>query len=348
MEIYLYRLHFKGPIHLGTYGIDLEAIDERLSSDSLTSALLNAVKVLEGDDGVIEMVDALLRPSPPFILSSLFPFGPDPENRHSYAEAIIRPMIDPPVAYKKVLETYGKEFKRIRYLSVKDFGAWIGKVNLTELQIKEIVERSKELTQGWWQEEIRPRVALDRISQNSSIWNQAALWFSKEKKDQEGKPIKGAGLYGLIRINDCTWKSRLESAFRMLGEMGIGGERTYGLGLYQFDGLEPLPDPWKNLFQQEARAHVLLSMYYPTDQEKNGLQDYLQAWETVERRGYIVSGRSTTTIKRKRVRMMIEGSATSKLLSGCMVDVTPDYAFELGIGHRVYRSGIAFLIPGRS
>lgn len=346
METYLFRLHFKGPLHLGLHGIGLEAIEERLSSDSLTSALINAAKVLEGEKGAEEMVEALTSPSPPFVLSSLFPFGPHSKRQGTYAEAIVRPLTDPPVEDKKILQRYGKELKRIRYLSVEDFRAWISEKNLTESQLEEIIEKSMEFSKGWWYEEIRPRVALDRRSQNSNIWNQAAIWFLKEDQNKEDGFVKGAGLYGLIRLNDNQWKPKLESTFRILGDMGIGGERTYGLGLFEFGGFEALNEEWRNLFRNQARAHIFLSMYYPADQERHELRKCLQAWDTVERRGYIVSGRNTTTIKRKRVRMVTEGSATSKPLIGCMIDTTPEQASEVGITHKVYRSGLAFLVPG--
>lgn len=346
MIVFLYRLHFKGPLHLGVYGIDLLGVEEKLSSDSLTSALINAVKVISGDTEASELVNALNSPSPPFVLSSLFPFGPNPKNKNSYAEVLIRPLIDPPLEDKKVYKKYGKELKRIRYLSIEDFKKFVGQEILTVSEIENILERSKMFTDGWWSEAVRPRVALDRLSQNSNIWNQAAIWFSKEGRSKEGDPIKGSGLYGLIRINDEKWKPKLESAFRMLGDMGIGGERTYGLGLFEFGGFESLKGEWKNLFEKPARAYIFLSVYYPAENERDLLKSYLQSWEIVERRGYIVSGRYPTTIKRKRVRMITEGSVTLKPLKGCMVDVTPDTAPELGIPHRVYRSGLAFLVPG--
>lgn len=346
MSTYLYRLHFRGPLHLGLHGIGLEAVEERLSSDTLTSALINAFKVIEGEEEANKVVQALLTPTPPFILSSLFPFGPDPKNPGSITEAVVRPLVNPPVADSEILHRQGKDLKRISYLSVEDFRSWIGEKVLNESQIKDIIDRSKEFTKNWWYEELRPRVAIDRSSYISSIWNQAAIWFRREGKSQDEKMIKEAGLYGLIRFHDEQWKGRIGAAFRMLGDMGLGGERTYGLGLFQFGGFESLTENWKALFSDQSKTHIFLSMYYPSEKERQELQSCLQAWETVERRGYIVSGRNTTTIKRKRIRMIIEGSVTCKLLCGEMVDVTPDRASDLGIPHRIYRSGLAFLVPG--
>lgn len=349
MSTFLYRLDFRGPFHFGLHGIGLEEVQERLASDSLTSAVVNAFAVVEGQEGASELVQALLSPNPPFVLSSLYPFGPDPENPGSVAEVLPRPLSNPPLADHRILQEYGKDLKRIRYLGVEDFKAWIGQKELGEEQIAEMVRHSKEITKDWWFEEIRPRVAIDRVSNNSSIWNQSAIWFRKEERSPEGRITKaGAGLYGLIRFRDEKWTERVSHAFQMLGEMGLGGERTYGLGSFQFNGLEPLRETWNALFFHQSRIHVFLSVYYPSDAERVEIQKNLEAWDFAERRGYVVTGQDTTTIKRKRIRMIIEGSIARKPLNGAMVDVTPEGASGLGIPHRVYRSGLAFLVPGGS
>jgi len=349
MVTYIYRLHFKGPLHLGLHGIGLEAVEERLASDSLTSAIINAFAVIEGQEGANELVKALLTPNPPFVLSSLFFYGPNRENPTLVAEAVPRPLTNPCVIDDQILQKHGRDLKRIRYLRVNDFRTWINEQKLDGLQLEGMIQRSRELTKGWWREELRPRVAIDRVSNNSSIWNQAAIWFGREERSPDGKVTRaGAGLYGLIRLNDQGWEERVTFAFRMLGEMGLGGERTYGLGLFQFMGFEPLPESWNALLLTRSRVHVFLSTYYPSAAEREGLQANLEAWETTERRGYVVSGNDTTTIKRKRIRMVTEGSVAREVLDGAIIDVTPERASDFGIFHRVYRSGLAFLVPGRS
>jgi len=90
---------------------------------------------------------------------------------------------------------------------------------------------------------------------------------------------------------------------------------------------------------------MLLSSYYPNSKEKPHIRDIFAAWNFFENRGYIVSGRNTTTFKRKRLRMFSEGSVVHQPVRGMLVDVTPDDAQALGLFHRVYRSGLAFLFP---
>jgi len=347
MDTCIYYLRFKGPIHFGHEGIGLEEAEEYLPSDSLTSALINAFSILEGPDETAKMVDDLSGPAPSFILSSLFPYGPEREEHSRIVEAVVRPIVNPPVENRETLRKWSKDLKRLHYLHPQDFSRWIGTKPLGEGEINRMIQRSGSFAKGWWEEELRPRVAIDRESQNSSVWGQACIWFKNRETDSKGKIVcEGAGLYGLLCFSDEKWLDRLASAFKILGDSGLGGERTYGMGLFGFGGFIELPAHWKSLFESKTNRHVFLSVYYPAETEREELRNSLEAWDAVERRGFIVSGRNTMTIKRKRVRMIREGSVSRKNLTGTLVDVTPNNPEKLGITHKIYRSGLAFLLPG--
>lgn len=344
METYLYRLSFKGPVHFGMEGIGLEAVEERLPSDSLTSALINAAAILLGPEGADRMVKLLEADPPPFVLSSLFPYGPHPADYKNTVEAIVKPLIDPPLDGQ--YPGLHKELKKIRYLFPEDFLCWLEGKPLDDQGLEALIKRSRELTGQWWKKDLRPRVALDRESQGSSIWNQAALFFGREEKDENGAIKKvGAGLYGLVRFIDPKWKKILEEVFRMLGDTGLGGEKTYGLGLFDFGGFEPLPPIWEKIYTFPSEKFVLLSLYYPRTDEKEQAGGFFEAWEVRERRGYIVSGKEALTVKRKRVRMLVEGSVSRKTLRGTLADVTPENLEKLGLRHKIFRSGLAFFVP---
>ena len=338
MKTYIYRLRFKAPVHFGTTGIGLENTLERLSSDSLTSALINAFSIMGGAD---EAISALTAKSPSFLLSSLFPYGP-PENGSGTAYALPRPLSKPPVADQEIVRGFGKDLKHIRYLTPGDFAAWIGRHSLSSEQVEAMIKRSQQLGRfssrdsgiGWWALELRPRVALDRVSQNSNIWHCGALHFEKD-----------AGLYGLVRMSDESWKNDLSSAFNLLGDLGLGGERTYGMGAFDFGGFEPLDQAWTSVSEMDSNQFVLLSNFFPADDERNLLVDSLIAYDFRETRGYVVSGRMATTLKRKRIRMIAEGSVLKMPLRGKMVDVTPDRSEAFGVGQPVFRSGLAFILP---
>ncbi len=338
MKTYLYRLQFKAPVHFGITNIGLETTYERLSSDSLTSALVNAFSVLDKAKMVIK---ALREPQPPFILSSLFPFGPV-QGANGPVYALPCPLMNPTVEDDEVFRALGKDLKRTRYLTAEDFFSWIGSKPLSSEELGAILDNSKEVAnrwstetgKGWWATEMRLRVAVDRESRNSSIWSCNTLHFHED-----------AGLYGLIRVGDRKWKGQIDEAFRLLGDLGLGGERTYGMGTFEFSGLDPIYNVWPFAQGKNPARFILLSRYYPADNERPHLRERLESWDFTESRGYVVSGRMATSLKRQRVRMITEGSVLKRPVIGKMARVTPEKSSDLGLHHEVYRSGLAFTMP---
>lgn len=341
METYLYHLEFPSGVHFGRHGIGLEETEETLPSDSLASALINAFAVM-GEAS--EVLEALRGPNPCFVLSSLFPYGPEgPEGGGRRLYAVPRPLTSPKVKSVAELQKSGKDLKKIRYLEPRDALRWLDDAPFSADELEAVMGRARRLArpydaeffEGWTAVSVRPRVALDRISQNSAVWWCSVVHFRER-----------AGLYGLVRVTDNTWRDRLEAAFRLLGDLGLGGERTYGLGSFRFHGLIPLAEAWPEIkTMKKACRYLLLSRYAPAAQELGGLGAALQAWDLEESRGFVVSGRSTTTLKRKRLWFLSEGSVATHPLPGRLVDVTPEHGPALGLPHRVYRSGLGFWFP---
>jgi CRISPR-associated protein Csm4 len=118
------------------------------------------------------------------------------------------------------------------------------------------------------------------------------------------------------------------------------------MGCFRFSGFEPVRTAWPTVPIEREDRLVLLSVFHPSSDELTVLGERLVAWNFAESRGYVVSGRTPSTIKRKRLNMITEGSVFAKPVKGALVDVTPDGARALGLPHSVYRSGLAFLLPG--
>lgn len=334
MPTYLYRLHFTGPVHFGATGIGLEVSEPRLRSDSVTSGLINAFSVLGQAE---EAVTALQAEKPAFVLSSLFPFGPGKGPNLAYA---VPRLLTPPPASQRLLQRVWKEVKKLLWLKPEDAGKWLEGQAMGDQEFEDLLANAQALVNDWWATDLRPRVALDRTSQNSQIWFCGTVSFRKD-----------AGLYGLVSIQDETWKSRLEAAFRLLGELGLGGERTYGMGQFEFQGFEHLGAEWESLFTTHANRYLLLSMYHPREEERSTLGDGWEAWDLFESRGYVTTGRLATTLKRKRLRFLTEGSVATRPFRGTLADVTPsDMGRPNGFGlpHPIYRSGLGFFAPMRT
>jgi CRISPR-associated protein Csm4 len=340
MELYAYRLHFPGPVRFGATGIGLEETDLTLESDGLVSAFLNALAVSEGSAAVESFIQESQNGKPPAVFSSLFPFGPDPLDNSKTVSVLPKPLAIPS-ASKETLRDLGKDLKKLRWLRPQDAAAWLGPKPLSPEEVDSIVNRCRLLAKpvgehaetAWFAEELRPRVALDRVHAGSALWACAAIRF-----------VPGAGLYGLVAIRP-GWLPRWQTTMRLLGEMGLGGERTYGFGEFEIEGPLPLGDDWSALLALSPPRYLLLSTFFPTPEERLHLAEALEAWDFVERRGFVVTGRQTTTLKRKRVRLLVPGTVMRRPLRGAFADVTPDDYEALGLRHRVYRCGLAFTLP---
>jgi CRISPR-associated protein Csm4 len=108
MNIYKYELDFLGPTHFGETGIELENVCERVSSDTLFSALLNAMNVVHGEGKASELIEEFLK-DPPFLISSLFLYGGE-------TFYLPRPLFDDHLG-DELKKSYGKELKKTLWLS---------------------------------------------------------------------------------------------------------------------------------------------------------------------------------------------------------------------------------------
>lgn len=100
---------------------------------------------------------------------------------------------------------------------------------------------------------------------------------------------------------------------------------------------EVVIEEWtEKMFSGEGRYYMSISSVYPGLNEV----DKLVYYELTERSGYIYSqyGRP---LRKKRVRLLKEGSIFSGQISGALIDIRPARFQQ----HKVYLSGKAFLIP---
>jgi CRISPR-associated protein Csm4 len=174
-----------------------------------------------------------------------------------------------------------------------------------------------------------PRVTLDRLSAASNVFSTTG-WRFKE----------GSGLYFLARVKEQSMRIKLELCMRMLGESGLGGERSVGYGCFAYDVTEVgSNDTWSDLFKakaEEETVYCALSFVSPSEGEEGMALSY----RLIERKGWIFSRSSNVQLKRRACSMFAEGSLFGMPVRGSIVDVTPsDFA-----DHRVYRYGLGMMV----
>jgi CRISPR-associated protein Csm4 len=323
MEVYIYKLKFKGSTHFGETGIDLENVSERVNSDTLFSAMINAMSQFNRKDDVSEFIN-MFKENPPFLLSSLFVY-------YNNLQFLPRPMDDYHLS-DETRRKKAKELKRIKWLTLDSFKKRMGKGQLSEEDIS-IMESEQSKYRDAFIIEIRPRVSLDRTTHSSNIYHSGFVYFKKD-----------AGLYGLVAFRDSLPVEQFKKLLNGLGETGLGGEKTYGCGMFEVVNFEKVSGVLKEILECKVSKYTLLSLYHPNEEEKANLASSFIAYDITRKRGWITTGRYALPLKRKSVGFVTEGSVSGNPLKGTLVDVTPDNPREI-LSHRVYRYGYAFTAP---
>lgn len=286
------KMHFQRGLRVGAPGWGLEEGEKTLGADVIYSALFHASMELYG-----EALPRDLR------ISSGFPFVED-------ALFFPRPMLP-----LKVLEDatvrlkWGKAVKELDFLERRWFIEWLrdGNVDLDRaISCREDLRKAvRTIT--------RPRVALDRLDNSSS------LYFSSEQRF-----CPGSGLCCLISCPGGTWQ-KLKALFRFMGETGIGGEKSSGVGSFEVEFCTvDVPEPG------DDGLCVNLAPVIPA------IDDivYLLAYELKERGGWVSSPQAPAA-RKKKVSVIAEGSVFARPVTGRIVNVAPD-----GWPHEVLRYGL--------
>jgi len=357
------RVHLvpAGPFHFGGRGVGMEHSDVGLAADSLFSALC----VIVAEDAGAAALEALLRrfqrtegAGPPFRLTSLMPYA-------GAVHLLPYPSTGAPKTPAAADMRRRKAFKDIAWVSESVFRVLArgepvpqdaldngmpvalhgGKIWVTAAEKAALASfrardpETNEQQEGvLWRTAIRPRVTVDRRSSASAVYSTGATHFNRCGDEQ-------AGLYTVIEWLDADRpiQDTIKRCFKLLGEAGIGGERSTGHGHFTpvFDDL----DRW-DIAAPAGAYFATLSPYLPAAGEAAALQPGSR-YEIVLRRGWL-SMPGYSNLRRGAARMLADGSVLCwpepgrpDAVLGELADVTPRRLAE-ETGRRVYRYGLAF------
>lgn len=348
-QLTMYHLTFPHGLHVGAGGVEsVEDSLEYVPSDTLFAALLDTWRHLGR-----EVKDVLPQDgAPAFKVTSAFPFAgevrfyPKPVDlRELFKEETLK------------AESAGKRLKKIRYLSegllrkaadgdyLDDFlfpeeenedpkdgialqgGAfWMLKEEIGNLPEPWRLKQDK-----WWllrrknvyATQTAPRVTVDRINSASNLFQSERMTFTE-----------GCGLWFGVTRNSIS-QADFENLLTVLGDSGLGGERTAGYGhfTWQAQGTLDFPDP--------QTCAYLLSRWHPKGDEVRLLKNSAYKLEAVE--GWLRTPEGAAAQRRKRLWLVAEGSLIAGNPHGDAPDVRPEYDAKSGetITHPVYRPGFA-------
>jgi CRISPR-associated protein Csm4 len=395
MTFDILKMEFLTPLHLGQEGDNVEIIEECAHSDTLFSAICHAWLKMYGKEDLECLLEAFLKAGdegaePPFSFSSAFPFvgcqkigqgisTPSTRREDGKISSIVeicqkatifypptlfylpKPKMRPPMPEwpKRIpeLEEPRKLLKDIDWINKDFFEEWISyhEPNNREVPLFEWqqLKKEEEILSRAMGTEVRPRVVLDEVSGASQLYFFGMIRFSK-----------GSGLYCFIRFNEDMRKeveSKLKAVINLLGDEGLGGERSSGYGTFtpHWDSLDlELPEN-----AEATNGLITLSLWYPNEKDLLGSESdvSLEQYGLIHRAGWTFSPLLKKAYRRKVARMFSEGSTFSlteppvtptrrrfevppkrrRNITGCLVDVTPYDLIKDG-GHYVYRYGFAF------
>ncbi len=320
MSIYVtYYLNFRASFHLGRRGVGLETTEISIPADTLFSALCQMWRTFYEEQSLTDFLTQY-ETDTPFLLTSAFPFAGN-------TRFFPKPLIDLNVNAGADL----KKLKRVRYLSERRFGQIINGgpiafdtdnlINDGQLWIHD----DDKCPSAVWNTERRPRVTLDRQSFASEIWHLGAVKFHEN-----------CGLWFDAKFDTHKTKEQVETILRVLGDTGIGGERSAGFGLFDLRCQATVVES-----AQGTCRFVTLSPICPRDAaELDQLLDGDVGYTLEERSGWIGSAEGSGQ-QRQKVMVFAEGSVLSGSGKqvGRLIDLKPS-----ACPHPVWRYGYGWPI----
>ncbi len=346
----LIKLKFRrSSAHFGELGIGIEETSERVRSDTLFSAWISAYARLFDKDEVEELLRNFReQPQPPIRISSTFIYREDRERTIYYLPRPLKFPINYQKGTKEELEFF-KTYKKRNYLPLEVWQRWYQGEGFLNSDAEELIAETKGKSNGHLRQAgtfdyensfkigQQPKIAVDRVTRATNLYHTGFVQFETEKSN--------SGLYFLLYFpqEDKQLENNLHAALNLLGEEGLGGERSSGAGRFEVDWLE-LPAIWQEVVKFSAQPvyHCLISLFW--DDETSNLQQLItekSSYEIQERGGWIASPFSGSQLRRQFIRMFAEGSVFPEIPQGKLADVTPRQFTT----HPVYRSGISLSLP---
>jgi CRISPR-associated protein Csm4 len=317
------KLKFISPLHLSRGKAGLENSFETLHSDTLKSALFvcalqlyKDAEILRGDNGMA-FFNA-------FRVSSAFPYAsdelffPKPE----WINDTLKTEVEP------------KDFKEIKFIGWAFYKGLIS--GSADKFLPQNIRNKKYYTDkvmnaAPFESEVVQRVVVPRdYEHDADTFYTERLYFKND-----------CGMFFLISFEDETWREIVMSALALLGENGIGSDKSVGNG--QFEVKPKTPFAFDTF---EADKKVSLSLYCPKQGEVNK-KEFIDAsaYSIIKRGGYLANPEDfdNSTLRKKSVYMFTEGSVfPNENLIGQVVDLKPD---EYPNIHNVWRDGRALFLP---
>jgi CRISPR-associated protein Csm4 len=343
----LVKLNFgNNPAHFGELGIGMEETSDRVRSDTLFSAWVSNYARMFGEEAVeklLQLFPTTKNPEliPPFRISSTFIYREIDKSKNDNTIYYLPRPLKFPINYPDNDLAFFKTYKKLNYLPLEIWQKWYQGKGFSKEDEKELENYCEDKPQGKLADAETfnykkackihqlPKIGIDRVTTATNLYHTGFVHFASGDNS--------AGLYFLLELSPEGEKlaDKLQAALHLLGEEGIGGERSSGAGRFEIKWLD-LPKIWQEVVNfKGGKFHSLISLFWDSSISSDFLKN--SSYEIQERGGWIVESQ----IRRQMVRMFSEGSVFTSSLLGKLVNVTPEQFTK----HQIYRSGISLALP---
>lgn len=323
------KLHFKTPLHIGSGKDELDKSALVYHSDSLKSALyatgLPFFSSWEDQSNFFSE----------FNISSCFPYLNDELFLPRPFGLMRLKFWKNDVATEN--DKIGKKAKKIAYLANGIFKKWAEDPN-QELDFDEknissdgsFIFSDIDKVGIIYQSQVQQRVKVSlKNDENSRPFYIDRIYFT----------AKG-GLYFIAQFKNESIRRQVLQALHLLGDIGIGTDRTVGNGLFTFNEREDIL-PYEMPGKKKLDKKVNLGLYIPKKDEINKIDLSNSSWQLIKRGGYMAgsSNEAFRHLRKNNIYFFSEGSSfyTKEELNGKCVDLRPDWNDESL--HPLWRDG---------
>ena len=330
MNLEAIKLRFSTPVHLGRGLEDLDRSETVYHSDSLKSAIF-AVGLAQFPRWADSDAEAFFNG---FQISSCFPFAAD--------ELFLpKPFLNIRFNFTEIEEDrQAKKGKKVAFLSFKHFEELVNVGEGATIDLSKdlvtpdgqfICENEETAQRSFFKTEVQQRVAvpLEGDDDQTRPFYVDRLYFEQD-----------CGLYFLADFKgNEKLRTQILQTLRLLGDMGIGTDRTVGNGLFEFDSATDVKQIEIKTTGKHS-AQLCLGLYLPKKEEFTGISLQKSRWSLLKRGGYMAgtSNEAFLSLRKKSLYFFGEGSVftSSQKLVGKKENIQPDWDTPM---HPVWRDG---------
>lgn len=335
-------LKFQSPFHLAGWRDDHASSETIIHSDTLVAALFQTL----ANTGKAAVIEQLLADDS-FRISSAFPYKRHADGRITYfLPKPFTSITGEEQVNDGISSSERKANKKIRFIDAVDLKQWAENAGNT-------LTFSSANRQGAYYSSHNNQVVNGALQIGPTISKQVQERVKVPRnQDEDPEPFyfervtiepQDGGLYVLLEVGSL--QTEVMRSLELLGQSGIGSDRTVGNGMFTVEQGPSFPWP---LIKNTVRA-MALSLYLPASKEEfqNAFPDRQTngsscGYDLVRRGGWLTAAPHLGD-RKKQVHMILEGSVSQnpQKIQGSVADLRPKPDFP----HPIYRFGKPLLYP---